>query len=174
MSGFYSIPFFILLMCLSCSEKSNTYDKMEEMSISGVLTWQDQYCGGAPPNEAFLRQKRRTQALSDFPLYVKEGLNNRLDVNPILSFRTDSLGRFSFVLPKGNYVLLQKEQLNRKILEEPIKQIQIVDKKALEEWWKQGLRQISKDSMILNVHFKKKCHIPLGVPYLQYQGPLAP
>ncbi len=160
----------MLMLNTNCSRKSTGETK--HIKLSGDLIKIGQYCGGAPPNPKLLEEIRSPKPLAKYPLYIKKGKENKLDTPIFKELYTDDSGSFSVELPKGDYVLLSKEQVDRSIFEKT-PYIQIQDREALEEWWKKGLLSFNKDTHFENT-FRERCSLPLGVPHLRYTGPVAP
>jgi len=148
-------------------------------TVAGTVTQAGSYCGGAAPSDEMLAEVQRVRPMSGFMIYVKKGKENNLN-NPVVdSVFTNSEGKYTLYLPKGDYVLLQKNQLTKDILskyENPTQYLQ-ANKDCLEKWWKAGLTTVSVQSAGLeniNFHFQKRCFVPDYLPCLNYTGPYPP
>jgi len=155
-----------------------TEEKKVTQTISGTITTSGSYCGGVAPSEEMLQDVQATKPMSGFVIYVKKGTKNKLSSCIVDSTYTDSKGNYSFDLRPGNYVLLQKEQLNKDVFEtyKQSKWMQ-VDLECMQLWWEKGLTTITVDAESinnLNFHFQKRCFIPLSIPCLRYYGPYPP
>jgi len=147
-------------------------------TISGKVTTAGSYCGGVAPTEEMLQRVQARRPMSGFVIYVKKGTENRLTSPIIDSTYTNSNGEYSFELPKGEYVLIQKNQLDKAIFEtyKTSKWIQ-VDTECMKSWWKKGLATIKVENEnidSLNFHFQKRCFVPEAIPCLRYTGPYPP
>ena len=157
---------------------SPTEEKKLTQTISGTVTTSGSYCGGVAPSNEMLQDVQATRPMNGFMIYVKKGSENKLSSCIVDSTRTDSNGNYSFDLKPGEYVLLQKEQLNKHIFEKykSSKSIQ-VDLDCMQLWWKTGLASVTlgTDSLAsFNFHFQKRCFVPLGIPCLRYIGHYPP
>ncbi len=145
------------------------------LTLSGKVTFSQEYCGGAAPSEELLQAIRKPKPYVNFKIYVREGVENSLHARIIDSVLTDKDGRFSFTLPPGKYVLLSEYHKDRKIFK-PLPNRRISDKKCLEEWWRSGLASLDLQMSVdtLHFHIHKRCFLPEGVPCLFYTGPMPP
>jgi len=153
-------------------------EKKVTQTITGKITTSGSYCGGMAPSEEMLRNVQATRPMSGFMIYVKKGTENKLSAPILDSTYTNSNGEYSFNLPKGEYVLLQKNQLDKSIFEtyKSSKWLQ-VDSECMESWWKKGLISITVENEnidSLNFHFRKRCFVPEYIPCLRYTGPYPP
>ena len=153
-------------------------EKKVKQTISGTITASGSYCGGVAPSNEMLQNAQAKRPMSGFMVYVKKGTENKLMSSIVDSSRTDSNGNYSFDLKPGEYVLLQKEQLNEDIYKtyEASKWLQ-ADVDCMKLWWKKGLSNITVENENingLNFHFQKRCFVPLSIPCLRYSGPYPP
>lgn len=148
------------------------------LKVSGKVTKSGSYCGGAFPSEETLQNAQAVIPLNGFMVYVKKGSENKLSSPVLDSASTNSDGDYSFKLPKGEYVLLRKNQLDKSVFETYSASSQLqVDVECLEAWWKKGLATITIENEnidSLNFHFRKRCFVPDYMPCLRYTGPHPP
>lgn len=151
-----------------------TEAKKEKQTISGTITTSGSYCGGVPPSDKMLQDIQAKRPMDGFMIYVKKGTENKLSSCIIDSAYADSNGDYSLNLRPGQYVLLQKEQLNKAIFETYALSNSIkVDSDCMQLWWEAGLSKITVEHEginNLNFHFQKRCFIPLSIPCLSYTG----
>lgn len=170
----------LAITALSCAISKGVTDGVDKSCrISGVLTTTHSYCGGAAPTpemEAWYRAQRPYQC----SLYVRLGPWNDPTQPLIDSTYSDSLGRFSFLLPPGDYTLITAEQRDIAIVERIVamqtKYVR-VDASCVSEWFEAGLFQlhaITSDTSNLNHNFHKRCFVPYSMVCLKYMGPYPP
>ena len=169
---------FFTYLIVGLLASSPIEEKKLTQTISGTITTSGIYCGGVAPSEEMLQNAQAKRPMSGFMVYVKKGTENKLMSSIVDSARTDSNGNYSFDLKPGEYVLLQKEQLNEDVYKtyEASKWIQ-ADTDCMKLWWKKGLSTITVENQNidgLNFHFQKRCFVPLGIPCLRYSGPYPP
>jgi hypothetical protein len=169
---------FFTYLIIGLLASSPTEEKKLTQTISGTITTSGSYCGGVAPSEEILQNAQAKRPLSGFMVYVRKGAENKLLSCIVDSASTDSNGKYSFELKPGEYVLLQKEQLNNDVykLYAASKWLQ-VDVDCMKLWWKKGISTITVENEnieSLNFHFQKRCFIPLGIPCLRYSGPYPP
>ena len=169
---------FLTYLIIGFLASNPTEDKKVTRKISGTITTSGSYCGGVAPSNEMLQDAQAKRPMSGFMVYVKKGTENKLMSSIVDSSRTDSNGNYSFDLKPGEYVLLQKEQLNEDIYKtyEASKWLQ-ADVDCMKLWWKKGLSNITVENENingLNFHFQKRCFVPLSIPCLRYSGPYPP
>ena len=150
-------------------------EKKLTKKISGKITTSETYCGGEEPSREMLEQVQAPKPMRGFMIYVKKGTENKLSSPIIDSTYSNSDGKYSFNLPKGEYVLLWKKQLDKSVFEiyKTRKHIHVVVD-CMKLWWKKGLTTITvenKNIKNLNFHFQKRCYTPDYIPCLTYTGP---
>lgn len=154
-------------------------EKTTKQTVSGTITTAGSYCGGAAPTDEMLRKVQAVRPMSGFTIYVKKGTENNVSSPIIDSTNTDGNGNYSLSLEPGSYILLQKNQLDKDVLEqykEPTKWMR-ADKGCLLRWWEKGLATITVENSAidsLNFHFQKRCFVPSNIPCLTYTGPYPP
>ena len=183
---FAHIPFLIAALMLvpkptnlPGEQGSSEPSDEKKMLVTGVIEFTGRYCGGANPPKMILENARKKRPLTDYKLYVKAGKLNRPAAPIIDSSITNAEGRFEFNLPPGEYVVLTEFHLNKDIFRNwsNDRYIGVSDWRCLEEWWQKGLTRIKVDNRPLDnlyLHFQKQCFLPIGVPCLEYTGPLPP
>jgi len=169
---------FLTYLIIGFLASSPTEEKKVKQTISGTITASGSYCGGVAPSNEMLQNAQAKRPMSGFMVYVKKGTENKLMSSIVDSSRTDSNGNYSFDLKPGEYVLLQKEQLNEDIYKtyEASKWLQ-ADVDCMKLWWKKGLSNITVENENingLNFHSQKRCFVPLSIPCLRYSGPYPP
>ena len=154
---------------------SSAEEKKLTKKISGKITASESYCGGEQPSREMLEQVQAPKPMRGFMVYVKKGAENKLSSPIIDSTYSNSDGEYSFNLPKGEYVLLQKNQLDKSVFEiyKTSTYIHVVID-CMKLWWEKGLTTITvenKNIKNLNFHFQKRCYTPGSIPCLTYSGP---
>lgn len=174
----FAIAAFLLLIgsmsCRSMTKQASTSAGDQAYQVSGQVVQRKPYCGGAKPNQAILDRTQIPQPYPNKTFYLKHGESNRIKAKVVAQFTTDAQGEFSLQLPKGTYVLLQAEQLQKLNIEALQSKHLSIDAKCLESWWKQPYHVLNvKDANItdLNFSFQKRCHIDSDLPCITYTGP---
>lgn len=172
---------FVFLLVGTCSTEKEGTNKGEPTSytITGKIIQKSTYCGGARPSPELLESFKTPKPLKNFKVYLKAGKTNADNAKVIASTSTDELGRYSFNVQAGDYVLVSETQLNRSNFDGSTKSkyLKITDEACLQAWYEKGMmtctikdrNQENPDHLI-----NKKCDVPEGMPCLVYTGPVRP
>ncbi len=147
-------------------------------TISGKVTQTSSYCGGAAPTQEMMENYNTPSKYTGKVFYIRKGRTNTTKQPIVLKFISDSSGNFSFKLPPGDYIIIQKEQVKPLNFKNIRLGFQIsLDKPCLKEWWKKPfsiLEVQEKDIQNLNFNFHHSCFLPGDLPCRNYTGPLPP
>lgn len=151
--------------------------KSGKYTVSGTVTYSGSYCGGASPTWEMEEAAARVKPYSGKWLYIKQGDTNLLETPVIDSVVTDAEGRFSINLPPGEYCMVATEQCDREIFSRyrDTRGYARADSVCMEKWWGSCLRQFTvaeAEVKGVDIHYYKACYLPLGIPCLQYSGPI--
>jgi len=165
------------------SGKETNESSLEKLfSVSGFVTHSNSYCGGARPSDAMLNEITTPKPLANVTYYVRKGTMNNVNEKVVLSFTTDSLGKFEFQLPVGDYIIIEQNRLDStyiksvyKKFEKPSESYSPVDMKCLNKWLSESLFQFKVESdKIENITWDihKACFT--SDPCTHYNGPYPP
>jgi hypothetical protein len=170
-----------ILFMITLSVVSLFYPKERIYTVSGTITYNGPYCGGAEPDEQTLQFYARVKPYPGKMLFIKKGTTNTSRQAVADTIVSDADGRFSLELPAGEYCIIQVPQLNREILNrystDENDMLFVSDPLCLEKWWDECLLSFTvtdRDVDSLNLHFHQPCFIPEGIPCLIYNGPYPP
>lgn len=163
----------------SISNSENFQEKLQKkIKISGKITRTQSYCKGIAPTPEEEREYKREKPYAGKVLYIKSGKINTGKQDVLAEVVTDSKGEFVIFLPPGEYCFIQKEQLNKKILETwNTKGNNLSDSDCLKNWWASCIKKITvfeNDITDITFHFHKPCFLPENVPCIRYNGPVPP
>jgi hypothetical protein len=145
--------------------------------ISGQVQHASSYCGGVAPTPQMIQELSTARAFPNKKFYVRKGSVNSLKAAIILSFASDSLGRFSFSLPPDTYAIILDEQVKEIKPAEYNGQYQHADAQCLKNWWaKPYYLLVIKDKNIegLNFVFHHRCFLGTDIDCVNYLGPMPP
>lgn len=150
-------------------------------TISGSIMQTFSYCGGAAPPQFLLEQLAEPKPYSGKKLHVIKGDSNTEGRKIILSFTSDTAGKFSFQLEPGTYSIILDEQFSAPDAKKYKTQLQNIDEDCYKKWWVKPYYLLevpatSKPTTIkgLNFNFHHRCFISSDVPCLRYEGPMPP
>jgi hypothetical protein len=188
--------FFLIFSVFSCrniktfppnehfdAEKETSENLKEKLfSISGFVTHSSSYCGGARPTNDILMEITSPRPNPNATFYVRRGKFNDISEEVFCTFSTDENGNFSFKLPPGDYVILEKNRVDSLYYKQVVKtyskesdSYSAVDTSCMNNWLKESLTQISittKDLENINWNIHKACWT--DAPCIQYKGPYTP
>ena len=165
------------------SEKEiNEISEEKQYSVSGFVTHSNSYCGGARPTDAILMEITSPKPSPNATFYVRKGKFNDVSEEVFWTFSTDENGHFSFKLPPGDYVILEKNRVDISYYNQVLKtyskesdSYSAVDTSCLNNWLKGSLAQINitnKDLENVNWNIHQACWT--DAPCIHYKGPYPP
>jgi len=165
------------------SEKEiNEISEEKQYLVSGFVTHSNSYCGGARPTDAILLEITSPKPSPNATFYVRKGKFNDVGEEVFWTFSTDENGNFSFKLPPGDYVILEKNRVDSLYYKQVLKtyskesdSYSAVDTSCLNNWLKGSLAQITitdKDLENINWNIHKACWT--DAPCIHYKGPYPP
>lgn len=146
--------------------------KESKYNVSGQVTTNNLYCGGARPTKEMLAKLRIPITYNYKKFYLKKQAEDYSTTDILQSFSTDSLGSFALQLPTGKYAIFLEEQINEIDFSDFRKLT--LDQSCYEEWLHKPFATfevINKNSNELHYTIQKKCFIPYDIPCLEYTGP---
>lgn len=166
---------------LSCKggEKS-AQQRGPKVKVSGKITLKERWCGGMAPDPQYLEEFTKIKPYYGKVLYIREGLGNDLSKPIVDTITSDKEGKYTIHLPKGTYTAVQQEHLSEDVLTKynnKTGQLRTKDPDCIRAWWDKGIMSFEvkgEDISNLNIHIKRACFRPEGVPCLQYYGPYPP
>ena len=148
-------------------------------TVSGDVYQRGVYCGGAEPDPEELKEIEKPKAWPNKKLFIKKGKTNDLASTVLLEFTTDEKGGFSFVLPPGDYCVVDEYKVKKSNYNSLLKQFKkptgsygAVDKKCLETYFKTPdlIFTVSlTDIKGLVISYQERCSW-LGPPCVEYKG----
>jgi len=161
------------------NNEADDENKETEYIVSGTIQYSESYCGGARPTDEMLEEITRPENYPGKRLFVVNGNINQSEKKIIAAIISDSAGKFSVLLPPGEYCIIQPEQRDKKIFtkyDNPDDNIE-ADEKCLTEWFKTCLFSFKVESSPvteIQLMFHRPCFLPEGIPCLSYTGPMPP
>src|SRR5262245_20633073 len=143
-------------------------------TVSGSAIRIPSVCGGRQPPD---RIDRPTAAVP-YPskkFHVIKGSTNTRSREVLLSFTSDSSGRFSFRVPTGVYSILLDEQAQPAEASRYESRFVKMDAACFAAWWAKpyyDLRVGNADVENLKFEFAQRCFVDHDIPCLHYDGPL--
>jgi hypothetical protein len=177
------LPALLFINCKTSRTKGNptlTGSKGEMQKISGTVMLTQSYCGGAAPSPEMLEEIRQPHPYSGCKLIFKSGNENTLHPKMKFETTTGADGTYEIELPSGTWCIVQawqadESELNHyRNLNAPEMQ---VDVDCLESNWHACLRIVEIfDAPLDSVDFEfhEICFQPIGIPCLNYTGPMPP
>ncbi len=156
---------------------SQTKQAIKKFTVSGKVLQVPSYCGGANPGPEAIAAFEKPQAYPNKVFYIRGGKINTIKQKVVLSFKTDTAGKFSFELEPGIYSIIQDAQLEKMAVTRYQKQQYIqADTACLKNWWKKPyhILEIKDKSVDLQFSFHHPCFNSYDIPCLQYVGPMPP
>jgi len=143
-------------------------------TVSGRVTRIPAFCGGKPLAD---RIDRPVVAVpyANKRFHVIKGSTDTPSRQIVLSFTSDSTGRFSFRVPAGVYAILVDEQVQPADASRYESRFVKMDRTCFAAWWAKpyyDLRVGNSNIEELNFEFTQRCFIDLDIPCLHYDGPL--
>jgi hypothetical protein len=144
--------------------------------VSGSVTRMPAFCGGKLPPD----RTDRPAAAVPYPnkkFHVIKGTTNTRSREIVLSFASDSSGRFSFRIPSGVYSILVDEQTQPAEIGRYESRFVKMDADCFAAWWAKPyyeLRVGNSDVEGLTFEFAQRCFIDSDIPCLRYEGPIGP
>jgi hypothetical protein len=179
MKSILLLSIFSLLISSCSTKKISIAQSITSFEVNGQLSFTLPYCKGIAPTPEDIKTLNTPIPYST-KLYLRNGMVNSESIPIIDSVTTDSDGKFTFEVLPGEYVILLPEQCHRGSIDEYLgkrKKFLAVDSLCLENWWENGLFQISvedEDITKLNFNFRNKCFVPRSMPCATYTGPHIP
>ena len=174
-------PILMLVTLLSvtlgvCQVSGKKGKSLKTYTVSGKVTQNFPYCGGAAPSQELLEKLAKPVAYAGKKFFIREGKTNSINAKILESFSTGKDGEFSIRLAPGIYSIILEEQLKLIKAEDLTKEFIEVDEKCLEEWWSKPyylLEVKNYDINDLNFNFFHRCFILNDIPCINYNGPQA-
>ena len=145
-------------------------------TVSGTVSRIPSFCGGKHPPD----RVDRPIASVPYPnkkFHVIKGSTNTRSREIVLSFTSDSEGRFSFRVPPGVYSILVDEQAQPADASRYESRFVKMDASCFAAWWAKPYYDLpAGDSNVedLKFEFEQRCFIDSDIPCLRYEGPLPP
>jgi hypothetical protein len=150
----------------------------KQYKVTGTVTRTIAYCGGIAPTTEMVAESMKKRPYVGKTFYIRKGKINSTKQSALLKVTADSMGRFVFNLPPGQYIFIQADQLK------PIDYNKItrgealhIDASCLKQWWQTPYYYFEiKDKNIENLifEFNKRCFVESDNPCIQYIGPMPP
>ncbi len=177
-----SSTIIILLAATLCACKGGEKSRKsgQEFTVSGKITLKERWCGGMAPDPQYLEEFTKVKPYYGKVLYIREGLGNDINKPIVDTITSDKEGKYSIQLRKGTYTAVQQEHLTEEVLTKYTSktgQLRTKDPDCIRAWWDKGVMSFEvkgEDLTNLNIHIKRACFRPEGVPCLQYYGPYPP
>lgn len=153
-----------------------------KVTISGTVQRVRVYCGGAKMPEERYNELKKPKVYPNKKLFIKKGKFNNIKKKPLLEIVSDSAGNFSFMLPPGNYCIVDEYKKDKTNYTKLLKQYKTETKNysaisisCLKEWFKTPDAQITVpaiglDSVLITFHDKCAWNT---IPCTTYRGPVA-
>lgn len=177
------LPALLFMNCKTSDTKGNptiTDSKGKMQTVSGKVMLTKSYCGGAAPSHEMLEEMRQPHPYSGLKLIFKNGNENTLRPKMTFETTTKADGTYEIEIPSGTWCILHpwqadESELNHyRNLNSPEMQ---VDVDCLESNWHACLRIVEIfDAPLESVDFEfhESCFHPIGIPCLNYSGPMPP
>lgn len=168
-----------LLIFLLAFRQPDAADDLQKFTVSGTLTFTEDYCGGAEPDEQTLKAYERPQPYAGAVILFRRGDHNESNQAIVAMAEADHQGRYEAKLPAGEYCIIREFQKDDSIFEK-IKQWKeqslVADEVCLLEKWTQCMQSLNVQADVtgLDFQFRKNCFLPEGIPCLEYTGPYPP
>lgn len=165
------------------SEKEiNEISEEKQYSVSGFVTHSNSYCGGARPSDEMLLEITSPKPLANVTYHVRKGILNDVNEKVLLSFTTDSEGKFRFQLPAGDYVIIGSNRLDSVYVKSVFKKFEketdsysAADRNCLNKWLSESLFQFKIESdKIENINWDIHQACFTSDPCVHYKGPYPP
>jgi len=161
--------------------KTETQTSATKISVTGNVTQTNSYCGGAAPPDFLLEELATPRPFPDKKFHVISGEANTADRKIILSFTSDSAGKFSLQLDPGTYSIILDEQVASADAKKYKTQSQSINEDRYKSWWAKPFYLLKAEERAkatgikrLSFNFHHRCFISSDVPCLQYEGPAPP
>lgn len=188
----YFLP-LILLLITGCGSKNKTAKESapaqqttpvpaKKVTVSGIVMQTSSYCGGAAPPDFIIKELETPRPLAGKKLHIIKGDTNIANRPIVLSFISDSAGKFSFRVEPGLYSVLLEEQIPLPDAKKYSTKNQSIDEACYKKWWAKPYyllevedssnKSTSLEGLVFLFH--KRCFINSDVPCLSYLGPFPP
>ena len=156
---------------------SNTVSQGPKHKVTGQVMHTRAYCGGAAPSEQMLERYRTPLPLPSLTLYVRSGRTNVISRAVLDSATTDAEGRFTFLLPAGEYCIITKARIKTpKAANYDANMFEIIEE-CIDEWivtCDATFSVADQDVEGLGLQLHKECFKEEFNPCIHYIGPMPP
>jgi hypothetical protein len=163
--------------------QNNEEECSKKIKVNGKVMHTRAFCGGMRMPDDAWNEFKKPLPLGKKKLYVKKGGTNDFSKATILEFTSDSVGNFSFLLPPGDYCIIDEFKKDKKNFDDictkyktETKFYGAVDTVCLKGWFETPdlTFTVTKTGMKdLEIIFNDKCPWQ-AIPCVMYKGPLPP